>query len=169
MKILLGCLLGSTLIGLAMLGGCWAVGHYLNEEAAANDPVPPRTFLSGDGTLRAVLSNSRNMVDTNVRVKVGPAPDGRLRTVYVSGDSNRLTPAFPGRIAWSRDSGKFVLLGRWSTKSPGPRTKAGETPLMVYDARTGAVRSNGNEDNYPLMTPGDLMDADFGEALEPAQ
>lgn len=164
MKILLGCLLA----GLALLGGCLTAGYYLHRQAYDRNPVAPRTFVSPNRELRTVLSNAYGLVDTNVTVEVGPAPEGRLKTVYRSGNSNRLTPAFPGRIAWSRDSGKFVLLGRWSTKTPGLRTRAGETPLMVYDAKTGAVRSNGNEDNYPLLTPLDLKDADFGEVLEPA-
>jgi hypothetical protein len=152
-----------------LLAGLVVLGMILSHALAAHDPVKASAFVSPNGQWRAVLMNSHNLVDTNVRVTMGRNAWWAIsREIYISGDSNRLTLSHSGRLLWSADSRQLLLVGEWNLKNPELRFTNGEAPLMFYDFATGAVRSNGLEDNYPQLSSEDISGAGCGLEIKKA-
>jgi hypothetical protein len=119
------------------------------------------TSLAPDEHVRVHLAEI-GFFDRNFEIRIETLDDGQTTVVFRSPDEGR--PSGSERIIWSRDSARFVLVGRHFFASADARLENGESLYVMHDLRTGEIWCNGTQQSsYPSFGPSDLAEIAWAE------
>ncbi len=113
------------------------------------------TSHSPDGACRVEWVEYQGRLDRNFYLRLSRAGGGGPTTIFNSPDEGK--PIGTERIVWSRDSSRFVLLGRHFFVGEHARRTNGEVLYLLYDLRSGNLRCNAKQQTqYPAFSADDL-------------
>lgn len=115
---------------------------------------------SPDGAYRVEIAEHSDRLDRNFHLRLHHLAGKTVATVFDSPDEGR--PVGTERIVWSRDSSRFVLIGRHFFVGDEARLTNGEAIYLLYDIKSGSIRCNATQQSkYLNFTRDDLKNSDW--------
>ncbi len=101
------------------------------------------TSSSPDGAFRVELVEYTGRFDRNFYLRLQRVADRATTNIFDSPDEGR--PVGTERIIWSRDSSRFLLLGKHFFVEAMAQLTNGEALYLLYDVRSGLLRCNATQ------------------------
>ncbi len=119
---------------------------------------------SPDRRFRVDVVEYDHWIDRNFGLRLHRASEKTITTIFNSPDEGR--PIGTERIIWSRDSSRFVLVGRHFNVPETAKLTNGEVIYLLFDIASGKLRCNSNQQtNYPSFTREDLKGTEWNAGI----
>jgi len=119
---------------------------------------------SPDGRLRVDVVEQDHWLDRNFQLRLRRVAEKSSRTIFESPDEGR--PIGTERIIWSRDSSRFVLVGRHFFVPETAKLTNGEAIYLLFDVASGKLRCNSQQQtNYPSFTREDMKGTNWNAGI----
>ena len=145
-----------VVVGL-LIAFYFVVGAMLSLSAVTASATSP------DGRLRAEIVDRRlHFIDRNFRLRI--VDPKRMATVVFTSPDESPRGVGHDRLLWSSDSRRLLLIGPNFWVREEAKLKSGESLYLLYDAPSGSVWCNSDQDGPPFGE-GELAGYDFGESM----
>jgi hypothetical protein len=162
----------TVLVIVCSIGGFFSLFLWAIPASIGGDLLPNAHAISQspDRRYEAYVLDYPRFIDRNFRIVLNVSDTLTGKVVFVSPDEN---PEGKGRFIWSKDSTKFLFVGKnfWTgssisgtvEKSTGIQLQPGEVLYLLYHIPTGQLWCNCNLPTFPAFTIDDIADIEFSE------